>query len=178
MDSTATRRSRRLLPVAAVLAALALTGCSALQKGADAVQDVGKSDTARSKVGDCINVLKGSMFDSETEPVDCASPKAVYKVAQVHNTKTECASDYTSYEETLNGATRSFLCLAPNFQEGACYHESMLTGYQFAECASTEASFQVLSRIDGQSDENLCGADTDSVIILSDPRVTFCLQNV
>ncbi|WP_067814039.1 LppU/SCO3897 family protein [Nocardia inohanensis] len=163
------------LPLAVAACALALTGCSAIEKGTQAVKDAGKSDTGRAKVGDCINVIKGSMFDSKTEPVDCASAKAVYQVAKVFDSKADCAADYTSYEETLNGGTTAFLCLAPNFQQGACYHESMLTGYQFADCASTEASFRVLERFDGQSDENLCGADTNSVITLSDRPTTFCL---
>ncbi|MGV9665960.1 LppU/SCO3897 family protein [Nocardia niigatensis] len=170
--------ARRLVPVLLTIAALALAGCSALQKGADVVKDAGKSDTGRSKVGDCINVIKGSMIDSQTEPVDCASPKAVYQVAKVYSSKTDCASDYTSYEETLNGTSMAFLCLAPNFQQGACYHESMLTGYQYAECGTSEASFQVLTRITGQADESLCGEDADSVITLADPRTTFCLKKI
>lgn len=166
---------RRLLPIVVAVFTLTLAGCSLAQKGADAVKDASKSDTARAKVGDCINVLKGSMIDSKTEPVDCASEKAVYKVAQVFDAKADCSSDYTSYEETLNGGTTAFLCLAPNFKQDSCYHESMLTGYQFADCASSEASFRVLARVDGQSDENLCGADADSVITLADPKTTFCL---
>ncbi|WP_067713406.1 LppU/SCO3897 family protein [Nocardia yamanashiensis] len=168
------RKLRRLLPVLAA-AALALAGCSAIEKGTQAVKDASKSDTGRAKVGDCINVIKGSMFDSKTEPVDCGSPKAVYQVAKVFDSKADCAADYTSYEETLNGGTTAFLCLAPNFKQDSCYHESMLTGYQFAECASSEASFRVLTRVDGQADENLCGPDTDSVITLADRPTTFCL---
>ncbi|MRH87363.1 hypothetical protein GFY24_07790 [Nocardia sp. SYP-A9097] len=168
-------RSIRLVPAVLAVFALALTGCSIVEKGADVVKDASKSDTARAKVGDCINVLKGSMIDSKTEPADCASEKAVYKVAQVFDTKADCAADYTSYEETLNGGTTAFLCLAPNFKQGACYHESSLTGYQFADCASSEASFRVLTRVDGEADENLCGSEANSVITLADPKTTFCL---
>lgn len=161
---------------AVVLAIAAVTGCSVVQKGADVVKDAGKSDTGRAKVGDCINVIEGSMFNSKTEPVDCASPKAVYKVAKVYGAKTECAADYTSYEETMNGQSMAFLCLAPNFKQGECYHDAMLTGYKYAECGTADASFMVLSRFDGQSDENLCGGDTDSVITLAEPQTTFCLK--
>ncbi|WP_158607893.1 LppU/SCO3897 family protein [Nocardia panacis] len=168
-------RLRRALPMVLVALSMALTGCSAAQ---EAVNNIGKSDTGRSKVGDCINVIEGSIVDSKTEPVDCASPKAVYKVAKVYGAKTECAADYTSYEETMKGMTRAFLCLAPNFQQGSCYKDNMLTGYTFAECTPSKASFRVVSRIDGQSDENLCGSDADSAITVPDPKVTFCTQKL
>ncbi|WP_433594652.1 LppU/SCO3897 family protein [Nocardia sp. CA-145437] len=178
VSSVGTRRWWRLIPVAVAVFALALAGCSVVQKGADSIKDAGKSETGRSKVGDCINVIEGSMINSKTEPVDCASPKAVYKVAKHSSAKAECAADYTSYEETLNGASMAYLCLAPNFQPGACYHESMMTGYQYAECGTSNASFQVLTRIDGQSDENLCGEEADKVITLTEQPTTFCLKDL
>ncbi|WP_406236017.1 hypothetical protein [Nocardia sp. NBC_01009] len=155
-----------LLAVAAV--AVAVTGCSA-------IKDASKSDTAKAKVGDCINVIKGSAVDSKTEPVDCSSEKAVYKIVQTYDTKTDCSQDYTSYEETLNGGTTAFLCLAPNFKQGSCYIDNNLTGYQFADCASTEAAFRVIQRIDGQVDELLCGAESEKFLTVSDPKTTFCL---
>ncbi|WP_431969426.1 LppU/SCO3897 family protein [Nocardia sp. bgisy134] len=164
------------LPLAlATVAALGALGCSAVEKGAQVVQDAGKSDTARANVGDCINVIEGSMIDSKTEPVDCSSDKAVYKVVQVFDNKTECHEDYTSYEETLNGGTTAFLCLAPNFKQGLCYNESMLTGYKFVACTASEASFKVVQRIDGQADEQLCGEDADKFLTLAEPKTTFCL---
>ncbi|WP_405138527.1 hypothetical protein [Nocardia sp. NBC_01388] len=85
------------------------------------------------------------------------------------------AADYTSYEETLNATTTAFLCLAPNFKQASCYHDAPMTGYQYADGASSDAGFRVLQRIDGQADENLCSADADNVITLSDPQATFCL---
>ncbi|MBF6466179.1 hypothetical protein IU427_13450 [Nocardia beijingensis] len=155
-----------LVAVAAVVVAVA--GCSM-------IEDAGKSDTAKAKVGDCINVIEGSAVDSKTEPVDCSSDKAVYKVAQSSDKKTDCAADYTSYEETLAGGTTAFLCLAPNFKEGSCYNESSTTGYKHVDCASPEATFKVLKRIDGQADELLCGADADSFrLIETAPKATFC----
>ncbi|MEU4341392.1 hypothetical protein AB0H00_09000 [Nocardia sp. NPDC023852] len=155
-----------LVAVAAVVAAVA--GCSL-------IEDSSKSDTAKAKVGDCINVIESSAVDSKTEPVDCSSDKAVYKVAQSFDKKTECAADYTSYEETLSGGTTAFLCLAPNFKEGNCYNESSATGYKHVECGSSEATFRVLKRIEGKADELLCGADADGFrLIETDPKVTFC----
>lgn len=155
-----------LVAVAAVVVAVA--GCSM-------IEDAGKSDTAKAKVGDCINVIEGSAVDSKTEPVDCSSDKAVYKVAQSSDKKTDCAADYTSYEESLAGGTTAFLCLAPNFKEGSCYNESSTTGYKHVDCASPDATFKVLKRIDGQADELLCGEDADSFrLIETDPKATFC----
>ncbi|MEV6772921.1 hypothetical protein AB0N05_30225 [Nocardia sp. NPDC051030] len=157
--------------VAVAIAAFAVTGCSMLK-------DASKSDTAKAKVGDCINVLEGSATDSKTEPVACSSEKAVYKVAQIFDKKTECKEEQTSYEEALNGGTTAFLCLTPNFKEGACYNESKTTGYKYVQCTAPEASFKVTKRIDGQADEFLC--DTSSAIgfrIVPDPKTTFCLGN-
>ncbi|MBF6215459.1 hypothetical protein IU433_30325 [Nocardia puris] len=159
----------------ATVAALATLGCSAVEKATDAVQDAGKSDTARANVGDCINVIESSMINSETEPVDCAADTAVYRVAQVHDQKTECHEDYTSYEETLNGGTTAFLCLAPNFKQDLCYNESMMTGYKYVACSAPEASFRVVQRIDGQADETLCGEEADQVLLLTEEKTTFCL---
>jgi FlaG/FlaF family flagellin (archaellin) len=156
--------------VLALLAAVAVavTGCSS-------IKDASKSDTAKAKVGDCVNVIKGSAVDSKTEPVDCSSEKAVYKIVQTYDKKTDCAKDYTSYEETLNGGTTAFLCLAPNFKQGSCYTDNNLSGYQFSDCAAAEATFKVIQRIDGQVDELLCSSDSEKFITVSDPKTTFCL---
>ncbi|MBL1079184.1 hypothetical protein JK358_32745 [Nocardia sp. 2] len=160
----------------AVIAAamLALAGCSAVEKGVQAIEDAPKSDTARAKVGDCINVIKASTIDSETEPVACTDNRAVYQVAEVHDSKVECSADYTSYEETLGSGTLAYMCLAPNFKEGLCYSDSMLTGYKYVDCAASEASFKVLQRIDGQADGELCSADANQYFTLTKPPTTFC----
>lgn len=141
------------------------------------LKDASKSETAKAAVGDCINVIEGSAVDSETEPADCSSEQAVYKVMQVYDTKTECKEEYTSYEETANGGTTAFLCLAPNFKESACYNESPTTGYKNVPCTATEASFKVTKRIDGQADEFLCDSAAIGFRIVPDPKITFCLGN-
>lgn len=168
MKFPGTRLLARIVLALLAVAAVAVTGCSA-------INGASKSDTAKAKVGDCINVIKGSAADSKTEPVDCSSEKAVYKIVQTYDKKTDCAKDYTSYEETLNGGTTAFLCLAPNFKQGSCYIDNNLTGYQFSDCAATDATFKVIQRIDGQVDELLCGSDSDKFITVSDPKTTFCL---
>ncbi|MFF2087620.1 hypothetical protein ACFVVM_27915 [Nocardia sp. NPDC058176] len=158
------------------VAALGAAGCSAVDKVTEVAKDAGKSETARAKVGDCINVISASMINSETEPADCASETAVYKVVQVFDTKTECHEDYTSYEETWgSGGTVAFLCLAPNFKQDSCYNEGMMTGYKHVPCTADNASFKVVSRVDGQVDEQLCGEDADQVLLLAEPATTFCL---
>lgn len=181
-SSASAHKVLRLVPAILAAATLATTGCSAVEKGVDkgvtAAKDHNKSETARAKVGDCINVITASAVDSDTEPVACTSDKAVYKVVQVRDQKVECAADFTSYEETMNGRTLAYLCLAPNFKEGQCYAESPTSGYKYAECGATDADFRVAQRVDGQSDENLCGDEADSVITLSDPPTTFCLAPV
>ncbi|MFI6870393.1 hypothetical protein [Nocardia sp. NPDC050406] len=166
MKFAGTRAIARL--VLAFVAVAALAGCSMFS-------DSGKSETAKAAVGSCISVIEGSMVDSKTEPVDCSTEQAVYKVMQVYDTKTECKEEYTSYEETSNGDTTAFLCLAPNFKEGACYNESPTTGYKNVPCTATEASFKVNQRIDGQADEFLCDATAIGFRIVPDPKITFCL---
>lgn len=154
--------------VAAVALAVAVTGCSMFE-------DAGKSDTAKSEVGDCINVISSSAMESETEPVDCSSEKAVYKVVETHETKAECAEGYTSFEETLGGGTTAFLCLAPNYKEGSCYSQPANTGAKLVDCTSSDATFKVVKRIDGETDELLCAGGATQFITIPDPKTTFCL---
>ncbi|MFD6453480.1 hypothetical protein ACFWF3_22105, partial [Nocardia sp. NPDC060220] len=90
--------SRFSLALLAV-AALGAASCSAVDKVTEVAKDASKSDTARSKVGECINVISASVIDSKTEPVPCSAENAVYQVVQVHDKKVECHEDYTSYEE-------------------------------------------------------------------------------
>ncbi|MFC9440913.1 hypothetical protein [Nocardia sp. NPDC057030] len=152
-----------LVAVAAVI--VTLVGCSS-------AKDDSKSGGS-AKVGDCI--VKGASADAKTETVDCSSDKAVYKIAQSSDKKVDCATDYTAYQANLAGGT-AFLCLAPNFKQGSCYNESSAAGVKNVDCGSTEATFKVVKRIDGEADELLCGADADSFRLISEaPKTTFCL---
>ncbi|WP_278265558.1 hypothetical protein [Nocardia sp. AG03] len=170
--------SRFSLALLAV-AALGVAGCSAVDKVTEVAKDASKSDTARSKVGDCINVISASVVDSETEPVACSAENAVYQVVQVHDQKVECHEDYTSYEETYgSGGTLAFLCLAPNFKEGSCYNEGMMTGYKYVACTAADADFKVITRVDGQVDENLCTEEADQFLVVNEPKITYCLGPV
>lgn len=156
---------------------LALTAVAALTvSGCSMFSDASKSDTARAQIGDCINVSEGSPSDSETEPVDCSSAKAVYTVKSTSETKQDCGAEYSSYEESYDGGTTAFLCLAPNLKQGSCYHDDKTTGFSYAECGSAEATVKVVKRIDGKSDEFLCDSNS-TFLTLSDPKTTFCLAN-
>ncbi|WP_019931407.1 hypothetical protein [Nocardia sp. BMG111209] len=156
----------RFVPALVAVAALAVTGCSA---------GSGKSDTARAKVGDCINVLEGSTTAAKTEPVDCSSDKAVYKVVSTSDQKADCGTENTSYEENYGGGT-AHLCLAPNLKQGSCYHQDRETGFAYADCASADATVKVVKRVDGTSDEFVCDSNS-TFLTLSNPKTTFCLAN-
>ncbi|MET8875950.1 hypothetical protein [Nocardia sp. NPDC004604] len=155
-----------LLAVGALVAAV--TGCSALD-------DASKSDTAKAKVGDCINVTDSSSTATKSEPVDCSSAKAVYKVFQTADKKLDCAAEYTTYTEDLVSGSKAYMCLAPNFKQGSCYADVGTNPYKYVDCSASEATFKVVKRIDGQADELLCGADATSFVTVPDPKVTFCL---
>lgn len=170
-------RRRRVVRLGAALSAavavvLGLLGCSSME-------DAGTSETAKAEVGDCINVIEntvaGSTVDSKTEPVECTAQNAVYRVMETHASKTECAAGQASYEESLNGGTTAFLCLAPDFTEGSCYAEGNGERYTHVDCASATASFRVMQRIDGATDELSCAGSANRFITVSDPKTTFCL---
>ncbi|MEU7142735.1 hypothetical protein ABZ942_25035 [Nocardia sp. NPDC046473] len=147
-----------LVAVAAVI--VTVVGCSSAKED---------SKSGSAKVGDCI--VKGASSDAKAETVDCSSEQAVYKIAQTSDKKIDCATDYSGYQ--TGGA---FLCLAPNFKQGSCYNETSSTAVKNVDCGSTEATFKVVKRIDGQADELLCGADADSFRLISEaPKTTFCL---
>ncbi|WP_203236582.1 LppU/SCO3897 family protein [Nocardia panacis] len=154
--------------VALAAVAIAVTGCSA-------VKEASKSDTAKAKVGDCINVIKASESDSKTEPVDCSSEKALYKVTKTFDKKSDCAAGNVGYDETLNNKTLAYLCLTPNFKQGKCYADVGNTGYKLVDCTAAEASFKIIQRIDGQADELACGTDSEKFLTIDDPKTTFCL---
>ncbi|MEV0295852.1 hypothetical protein [Nocardia sp. NPDC050710] len=155
-----------LLAVAALAAAV--TGCSA-------VDNATKSDVAKTKVGDCINITDNSMTATKGEPIDCSSPKAVYKVFQTSDNKTECPSnEYTSYTEELVSGGTAFMCLAPNFKQGSCYNDVGTSPYKWVDCTSKDATFKVVQRIDGQTDELLC-ENAEEFITVPDPKTLFCI---
>jgi hypothetical protein len=162
VNKAGTKLIVRFVPALVAVAALAVTGCSSSS---------GKSDTARAKVGDCINVLEGSTTAAKTEPVDCSSEKAVYKVVSSSDQKTDCGTENTAYEEGS-----AHLCLAPNLKQGSCYHQDHATGFSYADCASATATVKVVKRVDGTSDEFVCDSNS-TFLTLSDPKTTFCLAN-
>ncbi|AXK86618.1 hypothetical protein IU443_07965 [Nocardia farcinica] len=158
-----------------VLALLAAAALAVAMSGCSVIDDATKSDVAKTKVGDCINITDNSPTATEGEPIDCSSPKAVYKVHQTFDEATQCASnEYTSYTEQLPSGGTTFMCLAPNFAQDNCYNDVSTSPYMWVDCSSTEATFKVLQRIDGQTDELLCESG-DEFLVVSDPKTLFCL---
>ncbi|MFI6046153.1 hypothetical protein ACIA8C_31355 [Nocardia sp. NPDC051321] len=158
--------ARVLLALVAVAAVIVtVVGCSSAKED---------SKSGSAKVGDCI--IKGASADAKTETADCSSDKAVYKIAQTSDKKVDCATDYTGYQANLADGGSAYLCLAPNFKQGSCYNETSSTAVKNVDCGSTEATFKVVKRIDGEADELLCGAEADSFRLISEaPKATFCL---
>lgn len=159
-----------------VLALLAAAALAVVMSGCSAIDDAAKSDVAKTNVGDCINITDNSPTATEGEPADCSTPQAVYKVHSSSDEQTECASsEYTSYTEQLPTGGTSFLCLAPNFAQDACYNDVGTSPYKWVDCASSEATFKVVQRIDGETDELLCDSG-EEFIVVSDPETLFCLS--
>ncbi|MEV6274121.1 hypothetical protein [Nocardia sp. NPDC051832] len=149
-----------LLAVAAI--AVAVTGCS---------DDSSKSGVAQTKVGDCINITDNAPNATKGEPIDCASPKAVYKVFQTFDKDTPCASGYTRYSAQPGSG---FMCLAPNFKQDSCYNEVGSAPYKWAECGTKEATIKVVKRVDGSADEFECSGSANFITV-ADPKTVFCL---
>ncbi len=158
-----------------VLALLAVGALVAVVTGCSALDNASKSDTAKAKVGDCINVTDSSSSATKSAPEDCSSPKAVYRVVKTADQKLECAAEYTTYTEDLVSGGKAYMCLAPNFKKGSCYADVGANPYKYVDCSSAEASFKVVQRIDGEANELGCGADATSFVTVPDPKVTFCL---
>ncbi|MEV0250419.1 hypothetical protein AB0H76_27750 [Nocardia sp. NPDC050712] len=156
-----------LLAVAAI--AVAVTGCSA-------VDNASKSDVAKTKVGDCINITDNASNDTKGEAIDCSSPKAVYKVFQTFDNQTACpTTDYTTYTEQRPSGGTTFMCLAPNLKQDSCYNDVGTSPYKWADCGTPEATIKVLQRLEGTTDEMQCPEDTQTYITVPDPKALFCL---
>ncbi|MEU8897929.1 hypothetical protein [Nocardia sp. NPDC048505] len=154
------------LAVAAI--AVAVTGCSA-------VDNASKSDVAKTKVGDCINITKNDANDPAGESIDCSSPKAVYKVFQTFDNQTACpTTDYTTYTEQRPSGGTTFMCLAPNLKQDSCYNDGS-GALKWADCAAPDATIKVLQRVEGSSDEMQCPDTTETFITVPDPKALFCL---
>ncbi len=168
MANQTSGRLRRLIVAIVSLVALALffaVGCST------------KSDTAKAEAGSCIKINKASATDADTEPVDCTSDEAVYKIASTNATKTDCPSPgYTTYTETSGSDTVAYLCLYENLKEGKCYATESTNTFSPIDCADPNAKVKVSKRIDGQEDETLCAEDDVQYLTFPEPKLTYCLS--
>ncbi len=148
-------------PVAAVALVGAVVSCSSADAtSADAVA-----------VGSCVEVSDNAADAMKAAVGDCASATANYRIVKVG---ADCAADNAAFNGTV-GDAKSTLCLAPNFAEGSCYADAGKRPAESVACTAPEASFKVVKRIDGETDELLCGADATQFRTVPDPKTTFCM---
>lgn len=148
-------------PVAAVALVGAVVSCS--------------SDDASSAgavaVGSCVQVSDNAAGAMKATAGDCSSGTSNYRIVQLG---ADCAADNAVFDGTV-GEAKNSLCLAPNFAEGSCYADAGKRPAVSVDCTAAEASFKVVKRIDGETDELLCGMDATQFRTVPDPKTTFCM---
>ncbi|MEU4812252.1 hypothetical protein AB0H20_23860 [Nocardia fluminea] len=122
-------------------------------------------------VGSCVEVGDNTAGTMKATVGDCSSATSNYRIVQVG---ANCAADNAAFDGTV-GDAKSSLCLAPNFAEGSCYADAGTRPAKTVDCTAAEASFKVVKRIDGQTDELLCGMDATQFRTVPDPKTTFCM---
>ncbi|MFC4377229.1 hypothetical protein ACFO5K_24415 [Nocardia halotolerans] len=141
----------------------AVAACSGASESSDAVA-----------VGSCVEVTDNSADAMQAAVGDCSSAQAGYRIAQVGTAPLECEPANAAFAGTVDG-TETGLCLVPNFAEGNCYADAGTRPAEAVDCGATEATFKVVKRIDGETDELLCDADASTFRTVPDPKTTFCL---
>lgn len=151
-----------LAPMATVALVGAVVACSSSEESADAVA-----------AGSCVEVTDNTI-DAMTATVgDCSSAAAAYRIVEA-GTALTCAPDNATFTGKV-GDTETELCLAPNFAQGNCYADAGTRPATTVDCTAPEATFKVVKRIDGETDELLCDTDATQFRTVPDPKTTFCL---
>ncbi|KAF0848054.1 LppU/SCO3897 family protein [Nocardia caishijiensis] len=153
--------------VFAPVAAVALVGAAAACSGE------GDASSAPA-VGSCVEVTDNAVDAMKATVGDCSSATSNYRIAQVGAAPLNCTAQNASFNGTV-GDTKTGLCLSPNFAEGACYADAGTRPVETVDCTAPEATFKVVKRIDGETDELLCGMDATQFRTVPDPKTTFCL---
>lgn len=154
-----------LAPAATVALVGAVAACS------------GDSDSSASEaatVGACVEVTDNSADAMQATVLDCSSSASNYRIAKVGAAPLDCSAENATFTGAV-GDEKTGLCLAPNFAQGSCYADAGTRPAMSVDCAAPEATFKVVSRIDGETDELLCGADATQFRTVADPKTTFCL---
>ncbi|MCV7226158.1 hypothetical protein [Mycolicibacterium komossense] len=129
------------------------------------------------EVGECADMAAAGT-PNDLIAIDCADPAAVDELASRSETN-ECpdgqpvGSAKSLYASMSNGSIA--YCFIPNLKQGQCY--TVDTGSWVFKPADCSAEFAVLvaKRVDGKSDESLCGADAKPIAYPQPPR-TYCVQ--
>ncbi len=150
-------------PVATLALAGAVVACSAEEDAAPSVA-----------AGSCVHVSDNTADAMTATLADCASSSAAYRIATTGTAPLDCDADAATFNGTV-GDTKTGLCLTPNFAEGQCYADAGTRPAEAVGCSAPEATFKVVKRIDGETDELLCGADATQFRTVPDPATTFCL---
>ncbi|APE33109.1 hypothetical protein BOX37_03035 [Nocardia mangyaensis] len=162
---------KRLLArlVFAPVAAVALVGAAVACSSAD---DSAAGDTVA--VGSCVEVTDNAVEAMTATLGDCSSATADYRIVRTGAAPLTCAADNATFDGTV-GTTETGLCLAPNFAQGSCYADAGTRPATAIDCTAPEATFKVVKRIDGETDELLCDMDATQFRTVPDPKTTFCL---
>ncbi|MFE1594372.1 hypothetical protein [Nocardia sp. NPDC058705] len=148
-------------PVAAMALVGAVVSCSSADAtSADAVA-----------AGSCVEVSDNAADAMKATVGDCSAATSNYRIVKLG---ADCAADNAVFNGTVADA-KNALCLAPNFAEGNCYADAGKRPAKAVACTAPEASFKVVKRIDGETDELLCGADATQFRTVPDPKTTFCM---
>ncbi|MFE3542545.1 hypothetical protein ACFXK0_06185 [Nocardia sp. NPDC059177] len=150
-------------PVATVALVGAVVACSS-----------GEESAASVSAGSCVEITDNSADAMTASLGDCGSAATDYRIAQVVSAPADCAVDTAIFTGTV-GDTETTLCLTPNFAEGKCYADAGTRPAESVECSAPEATFKVVQRIDGATDELQCGAGATQFRFAKDPEATFCL---
>ncbi len=153
-------------PVATVALVGAVVGCSS---GDDSSASAGSVSA-----GSCVQVTDNTADAMVAAVADCSSSAASYRIASVGAGPLDCDADAATFNGTV-GETKTGLCLTPNFAEGKCYADAGTRPAEAVDCSGAQASFKVVKRIDGETDELLCGVDATQFRTVPEPKITFCL---
>ncbi|WP_446224264.1 LppU/SCO3897 family protein [Nocardia sp. IBHARD005] len=149
-------------PVAAMALVGAVVSCSSDDS----------SSAGAVAVGSCVEVSDNAADAMKATVGDCSSAKSSYRIAQLGTA--DCTAGNATFNGTV-GDAKNTLCLVPNFAEGSCYADAGTRPAESVACTAPEASFKVVKRIDGETDELLCGVDATQFRTVPEPKTTFCM---
>lgn len=134
---------------------------------------------SRAGVGDCVKVNDDSADDADVDPLDCAKPDAVFKIAiKLDSGAATCPEDgdYLEYEETGRLGAGFSLCLVLNAKVGECITDlKKAADAEKVACADPTAKFEVVEIVDGGTKpEDCASSEVDDGFIYPEPQMVIC----